>query len=413
MALIGLTGSISIYRENLDTLLNPQLYIEEPSGTHQSLDKIMASVHAAHPNRYGAWTIEMPGSPHQMITAWYEKPTETFFELYAPLMVSVDPYTGKVICSRFWGQTATTWLLDLHTQLRLSRFGWNSVGILGGLLIVSCVSGLYLWWPGTRGLRQSLAIRHTAGMMRLALDLHRLLGLLCTPGLLLLACTGFLLSFPSVLESLAGSSGMEHGQTGRTITSTAVPNKHPTGLGAAASVAQGPFPRAELRRITTPAGDTGIYRINFRQASEINRRHPYTTVWVDRWSGQIKEVRNPTQFSKGGVFASWIWPLHTGEALGATGRLAWFFSGISLFVLYVSGLIRWLCKNRLLRDREVNFSALRPMLLKMGKILYRIGLRAILVLGWLMHEAKRYLPYVNSGYQWLSQEILRLINRQK
>jgi uncharacterized iron-regulated membrane protein len=62
-----------------------------------------------------------------MITAWYDKPTETFFELYAPLMVSVNPYSGEVVTSRFWGTTATTWLLDLHTQLRLDRFGWNAV----------------------------------------------------------------------------------------------------------------------------------------------------------------------------------------------------------------------------------------------------------------------------------------------
>jgi uncharacterized iron-regulated membrane protein len=105
-ALIGLSGSLSIYREELDGLFNP-------------------------PKRLGSWTLEMPRSPQDMITAWYDKPTETFFELYAPLMVSVNPYTGDVVTSRFWGETATTWLLDLHTQLRQDRFGWNAVGILG------------------------------------------------------------------------------------------------------------------------------------------------------------------------------------------------------------------------------------------------------------------------------------------
>ena len=127
-ALMGLSGSLSIYREELDELLNPQLVIEEPQGKYQSLDRIMASVRAAHPNRYGSWTLEMPRSPHGMVTAWYDKPTETFFELYAPLMVSVNPYTAEVVTSRFWGETATTWLLDLHTQLqagplRLERGG--------------------------------------------------------------------------------------------------------------------------------------------------------------------------------------------------------------------------------------------------------------------------------------------------
>lgn len=78
-ALMGLSGSLSIYREELDELLNPQLVIEEPQGKYQSLDRIMASVRAAHPNRYGSWTLEMPISPQGMITAWYDKPTDRDF----------------------------------------------------------------------------------------------------------------------------------------------------------------------------------------------------------------------------------------------------------------------------------------------------------------------------------------------
>ena len=371
-ALIGLTGSLSLYRVELDELLNPQLVIEQTQGSIQSLDKIMTAAKAAHPTRYGAWTLEMPRSAHSMATVWYDKPTETFFELYAPLMVSVNPYTSEVVASRFWGQTATTWLLDLHTQLKLNRMGWNAVGLLGLMLLVSCGTGLYLWWPGLKALPQNFKLRHQSGMMMLAFDLHRLIGLLSAPPLMVLAFTGLLLSYPIILETLVGSSGMEHGETGRNITSTAIPNNHPTSLSAAWFVAQSAFPKAELRRVTTPAGDTGIYRINIRQAGEVNHRHPYTTAWVDRWSGQIKEVRNPNTFSTGEVFTTWIWPLHTGEALSATGRLAWFFSGMSLFALYVSGLLRWLCKIGKVKDRVVNLAAIKPKLLSIKIKLFQL-----------------------------------------
>jgi len=416
-ALMGLTGSLNIYREELDELLNPQLVIEESQGKYQSLDRIMASVRAAHPNRYGSWTLEMPRSSHGMITAWYDKPTETFFELYAPLMVSVNPYTGEVVSSRFWGETATTWLLDLHTQLGLDRIGWNAVGILGLLLIISCSTGLYLWWPGIRELGQAFKVRHRAGMMQLTFDLHRLLGLFSAVSLLVLAFTGFLLSYPSVLEILTDSSGMEHGETGRNITSTAVPNNHPTGLSAASFVAQGPFPRAELRRVTTPAGDTGIYRINLRQSSEINQRHPFTTVWVDRWSGQIKEVRNPAKFSKGEVFATWVWPLHTGEALGAKGRFVWFLAGLSLFVLYVSGLIHWLYRSGKVVDREVTFAAQRPLLYRSKEIGYHASWGLFLLIRLLVQKTKQCAPYIMMGYgvlvQWVCRIRLYVKNRKK
>jgi len=416
-ALLGLTGSLSVYREELDALLNPQLVIENPQGTRQSLDKVMAAVRQAHPERYGSWTLEMPRSPHGMITVWYEKPRETFFELYAPLMVSVNPYTAEVVASRFWGQTVTTWLLDLHTQLHLGRFGWNAVGALGLLLMISVGTGLYLWWPDKGKLLSAFRIRLHAGMIKLLFDLHRLTGLLIAPALLLLAFTGLQLSYPTVLEKLVGSSGMSHGETGPTIISTATPNNHPTSLEAAEFVARGPFPRAELRRVTTPAGDTGIYRINLRQNSEINQRHPFTTVWVDRWSGQIREVRNPSKFSNGEIFTTWIWPLHTGEALGATGRFFWFLAGQGLFFLYVSGLMRWLHRRGKVQDREVNLAGLKVLLYRLKVELARFGLALFTYAVWLTEQLIRYAPGVIDNCVTLARRLyqagLNRINRQK
>ncbi|NOT85005.1 MAG: PepSY domain-containing protein, partial [Methylococcaceae bacterium] len=189
-ALLGLTGSLCIYREALDTFLNPQLVVAEPQGKVQSLDSIIAAVKNAHPNRHGSWTLEMPLTADGMITAWYDKPQETFFDFHAPLMVSINPYTAEVVANRFWGNTLTTWILDFHTQLRLDGMGWNSVGVLGVLLLVSVSSGLYLWWSGLKGVFLAFRIRINAGQRLMTFDLHRLIGLLCAPVLLLLAFTG-------------------------------------------------------------------------------------------------------------------------------------------------------------------------------------------------------------------------------
>jgi uncharacterized iron-regulated membrane protein len=287
-----------------------------------------------------------------------------------------------------------TWIVDLHTQLRLDQLGSNTVGILGLLLVISCSSGLYLWWPSLKEIFNSLKIRSNESLKLLFLDVHRLLGLLSAGPLIVLAITGTLLSFPSTLKFFTGSSGMEHGQTGRDIISTAIPNNHPTGLSSATFVAQSVFPKAELRRITTPLGDTGIYRINFRHKSEINQKHPFTTVWVDRWSGQIREVRNPNSFSSGETFATWIWPLHTGEALGPKGRFIWFLSGISLFILYVSGLLRWLFRTNRINDRQAEIA------IKQAVNNGQKGLtRTLSILGrHLFETAQRLTPYAKQGY---------------
>ncbi|HYE36094.1 PepSY-associated TM helix domain-containing protein [Methylocaldum sp.] len=400
--LMGLSGSLSVYREELDELLNPRLVIEEPKGEYLPLDRIMAALRVAHPNRYGAWILEMPRSRQGMITAWYEQPHETVGEFYAPLMVSVNPYTAEIAANRFWGRTATTWIYDLHTQLQLGLFGWNTVGILGLLLIVSASTGLYLWWPGLSRIHRAFAIRHDAGLARLAFDLHRALGLFSAIVLLLLAFTGFHLAYPKMLETILGASDMGHGDEGPEILSTAAPNARPVSLAEAVLVARGPFPHAEVRRVATPTGETGTYRINLRQRGEANIKHPATMVWVDRWSGQIREVRNPNTFSGGQTFISRIWPWHTGEAFGAMGRFLWFCVGLMPLVLYVTGLLHWLHRRGSIKDREVNLAALRPRLERAQSVFLRQSadlLRLIrLLAGWALVRMMRLAQWGKRRY---------------
>jgi uncharacterized iron-regulated membrane protein len=407
-AIIGVTGSISLYRDDIDHLLNPQLVISQPQGQRQSLDKIMLAVRKAHPERYGAWTLEMPSSPNEMLTAWYDKPRETYFELYAPLMVSVNPYTAEVVASRFWGQTMATWLMDIHTQLLMGLTGWQLVGGLGLLLMLSVSSGVYLWWPGRARLLASITLNYRKPMIALLFDVHRLLGVLLAPGLLVLASTGVMLSYPQVFEDLVGTSGMAHGETGKNITSTGQPNDHPTALESAEFMARGSFPKSSLRRITTPAGNEGVYRINLRQKGEINLRHPYTTVWVDRWSGQVKEVRDPYRFSTGETMLTWVWPLHTAEALGAKGRLLWFVSGFGLAFLYISGLLRWLLRRGVIQDRIINWAAMTALMSKRWRQLQPrwLQLQQHITNGLVIAK-----PYLQHLQQWVLQKLLQLWGR--
>jgi uncharacterized iron-regulated membrane protein len=197
-AIIGLTGSLSVYREALDILFNPELEITNPHTPKLSLDRILGELRKAHPNRHGAWTLELPRDENTAITAWFDKPRESVDKFYAPLMVAVNPYTGKIISNRFWGETFTTALLNLHTDLLMENSGRYYVAALGILLSLSVISGLYLWWPGLAKLKQTFGIRHNAGLMRLLMDTHRLLGFFSAPFLLLLAFTGFHLAYHGI-----------------------------------------------------------------------------------------------------------------------------------------------------------------------------------------------------------------------
>lgn len=355
--LIGLTGSLNVYRAEIDALFNPELVITPPVDAQiLSLDKVFAAVRRAEPNRYGVWTLELPAQPNQPITAWFEKPHETFDQYYAPLMLTINPYTGEIVAKRFWGQTLTTWVLDLHSHLQLGADGKKMLAILALCLMLSIASGLYLWWPGWQRLRFAFLVRHDLGMISLGFDLHKLLGLGSAGFLFLLAFTGFHLAYPPLLEAITSTQGMGHGDEGPNVHSSGVPNDRPVSISEAVLVARGLFPSSDLRRVTTPLGDTGTYRINLRQHHEINQRHPVTMLWVDRWSGQIREVRNPVKFSPAQSFTLWLWPLHTGEALGLD-KFCWFLIGLTPLFLYISGLCHFLHRRGLIKDRPLDIKA--------------------------------------------------------
>jgi len=360
LALLGLTGSLSLYGEGLDRLFNPALVITPTGGQPQTLDSLMAALRRAYPDDRGAWTLELPRAPDEPLTAWHEKPLDTLGEDYAPRMVAMNPYTGEIVASRVWGHTLRSGLVNLHAQLLLGRGGETLVGGLGLGLTVSLLTGIVLWWPGLTKLRAAFAFRHDAGVHRLALDLHRWLGLLAWPALLVLALTGIQLAWPGLGETLIGSSGMGHDDRGPAIRSTGQPlQNRPVSLEEAVLLARGPFSRSAVRLVTTPDGPEGTFRVTFRQPSEFNDRHPMTAVWVDQYSGQIREVRNPARFSPGESLLTAIWPLHTGELLGGWGRFAWFLAGLILPVLYVTGVTRWLIGTGWLRDRLIDYTPLR------------------------------------------------------
>lgn len=354
--LIGLSGSLMIYGKTLDGWLNPRLTLHQAQGDALPLDRILAAVKAAHPGRFGPWTLELPRSQAGTITAWYEHPKETREAYYAPLMVAVNPYTAEVLANRYWGDTAVTWLYRLHAELHLGGFGARLIGLLGLALTLSVLSGLILWWPGLAGLRRVFIVRHDQGVRRFAVDLHRTLGFLGSVFLLLFALTGLHLVYPGVMEALLGASAMGHGEDIKNVRSTAAQNDNPVTMAEAVLVARGLFPHGEVRRVSEPDGAAGTYRIEVLQRGETYSRHPATWIWVDRWSGQIREVQNPRKFTSGERWLSSVWPLHSGEALGGVGRFVWFLVGLLPLALYVSGISYWLIGRGTLPDVAVDIS---------------------------------------------------------
>lgn len=345
IAVVGLTGSLLVFYLDLDEWLNPQLVIAQPGAQRQSYEVLYQALRQAEPDRQRGWRLEIPADPHRAVTARYYKPEETAHHGFAPLMVSLDPYTGKVLANRFWGEFAMTWLYDLHYKLLLDDPGKILMAIVGGFLLISLISGLYLWWPPLSKLKTALTIKANASKERLNYDLHKLAGFYTLIVMLVLALTGVALEIPQYVNPLFGYFSPLQAMP-KPQSTPAAAGQQRISVDQAVAAGQSIFPNARLCWIETPHDAGGSFRINLRQDGEPSQRFPKTNVWVDQYSGRVLAVRNPTNLGGSDTLINWLHPLHTGEAFGLTGQLLVLISGLACPLLFVTGVIRWLQKRQ-------------------------------------------------------------------
>ena len=330
--MIALSGSFMTFSQSRYDRSHPN--VREP---HVSLDKILAALQAAYPKLYGPWTFELPMPGERPLTAKYSQSSSSDKDIETPLLVSIDAASGRLISATSWSRSFQGRLHALHTQLLLGESGEVLVGSIGVATLGLLASG-FLVWLGNRAMPPAPRPVNGHLLSTAAKRMHRLVGLCSLPFLLILAVTGTGLSLPQSLAWLGTTPSMPHFAEPASIRSTAEPNSRPVGLEEAALVARGLFPHAALRRITTPAGEIGVYRVELCQLAENDCLHPQTVVWVDRYSGQIREVQNPVKFSWSQRMSADLIYYHSG---GWIGQFIWFVIGLVPMGLFLSGMYAW------------------------------------------------------------------------
>ncbi|NJD07195.1 MAG: PepSY domain-containing protein [Methylococcaceae bacterium] len=354
--LLGLTGGlllvVAAFSGSLSLIWQapvPPKQIAVQSDAHPartSLDRLFASVQAAHPRRYGPWLLELPLDDSKELGAWYLQPEETEDRGYAPLRVSVDINSGHIVSTRIWDDGGVGAVLKLHRRL-----GWDgpAASVTAAIMtLVLAASGLSLWRTGRNHFPLSAGDGGWTGRSRLW---HRRLGLFATPALLMAALTGIALNLPE-RWTIPPDTDLHPGGL---VRSTSDPGSRPLGIEEAVAVARGLFPHAVLRRIALPAGEIGVYRVELCQRIEADCRHPATSVWVDRYSGQIRGVDNPGQWPRVRRLVHDLSAWHSGLAFGTVGRLYWCLAGFVPLVLAVSGGWSWAVRRGWVEDRPADW----------------------------------------------------------
>jgi uncharacterized iron-regulated membrane protein len=351
LAVIGVTGSILVFYEEVDELLNPALLRADPAPPGAAAAPLDAVVAAAR-SRAEGWRLGGALAPRDAGAAWdvyFDRPSGTgkaFREVF------VDPVSARVHGARDsddadWlpGSLVAT-IFMLHDMLLIPWRGDVIVGVLGVLLTVSVLSGLILWWPVGGRLLDALRPRPRATGNRLNLELHRLPGAWTSPVLVAVLVSGVSMNLhdPFVWLVRRFSPGAE---APRPTASSPAHGRAPLQPGEALARAQAAHTGGRLHDLAAPAGPDGVYSFTFHEVPGTSRFWAQRVVTLDAFSGAVLDVRDAANRPTGGdAFLDWQWPLHSGKAFGWPGRALVFLSGLACPLLLVTGIVRFSRRGR-------------------------------------------------------------------
>jgi uncharacterized iron-regulated membrane protein len=357
LALLGLTGSVMVWQAEIDAALNPR-WFAAPAGAQDPCAEVDRPVAATlevlrrtEPHARAAIVLA-PARPGAAYQVW--EPRDPVSGLRREHFIDADceQYLGSRLRGawRLDRAHAVPLLYELHSKLLAGETGHLAAGAGALVLLALALSGLWVAWPprsSAAGWRRALSIRGDASRQRLWYDVHRALGLWLLPLTLLMSLTGAALVFEKTARAVVASV--------LPVDALPRPPRAPRGDPTMAPALPAPdllvaragerFPRARWSRLTLPTGNGTTAEVRLLQPGEPRADTGSTRVRFDA-AGQIAAVHDPLRTAAGGVLLDWVFPLHSGEALGLAARLLWTAFGLLPGLLLASGLWLWWRRTR-------------------------------------------------------------------
>jgi uncharacterized iron-regulated membrane protein len=166
---VGITGSILVFKAEAVESLIPT--IDGAQATPQApVSGVLRNLREKYPKlRLAIITLPTENVPVFQTVALRREPVAKF-------IIASDPQTGEVAGDVNLTESWLGFVHNLHIFLLLERPGFVANGVGAILLLVLCVSGLVLWWPGIARWKTAFVISMKSGWKRVNWDLHNTVG---------------------------------------------------------------------------------------------------------------------------------------------------------------------------------------------------------------------------------------------
>jgi uncharacterized iron-regulated membrane protein len=334
LSVLGLSGSLLVFRHEIDALLEPRLLVAlSCGGVPAPVESVVAAVTAYRPGATLQHLFLAPG-PSATHEAWL---SGTNARLY------LDPCTARVLGERDADQSAMGWLFALHTKFLSGEQGESLVGWCGIALLFLGASGLVLWWPANlRQLRERMQVKWHASGKRVNYDLHRTGGFYAAGLLALIAVTGTTLVFKDWSTAVAARL------TGRAVATSLKPkvtlapgvNKSLRPLSELLRQSEQALPGGVVRRVSFPMKPDAPLLIRKRLPGE-QHTNGVNYIYLDPYTGRVLRVDRAAMGDAGQRFLNARYPLHIGLWGGLVTRVLHALAGLMPMALFVTGLVMW------------------------------------------------------------------------
>ncbi|KGM56910.1 hypothetical protein N799_01780 [Lysobacter arseniciresistens ZS79] len=340
LALVGVTGGILSFEDELLEALNPGVMTVEPAGrTPLSPATLVERVGAARPGEAIA-SLELSSGPRDAaVVGFAPKDGER-----RGARRHVDPYSGEVLPEpRYRGFFRTT--MQLHRWLAADDVGKQIVGASTVILVFFCVSGLYLRWPRRWGsLRSWLALDWKQKGRNFLWHLHSIVGTWVLVAYLVMSLTGLWWSYGwyrDAVNAWAASGTPERVEAAAPADRGAPPALD---IDAAWQAFVASAPAWSSATLSLPRDD-GPLSFRYLDADPAHER-ARNSLDLDRWTLQpVGHERYDDRSLRQKIGGS-MFPLHRGSFFGTTGVVVFMLASLLMPLFAVTGWMLYLDRRR-------------------------------------------------------------------
>jgi uncharacterized iron-regulated membrane protein len=324
---VSVTGSALVWHDGLDEMLNPERVVEAAPAQAPSAYAEAAKASLQPGERIAQ--LRMPeGGQGAVFVAAARPPVEGQAR---PVRTNMwlHPETAAVVDTAASNEGAVRVLHVLHGSLMVPGVGRQIVGWVGVFMLISCLTGIWLWWPVTGGVRRGFRWKRQPSFNA---NLHHQLGFWVLVPLAMLSFTGVWISFPQTFSGFEASAPDKGG-------ALKAPPRPPQPLeqtaltpDAAVAAARAQAGGAELLAINWPTDQRAEWTVSFARAEGGPAEY--------RVADEGARVTPPGP-AQPETIARLMRRWHDGTGMGFGWQLIIFLGGIIPAILSVTGILMW------------------------------------------------------------------------